>query len=153
MGLGMAEKRARLSEVAEGEMGHLRRFRNPVLEGVGRILKQANKNVRAAHSERGGGRGVGLVVESRPGSKDGKKSRPGSGDGSKSRASSREGKKSGNTNNNVVKGKESGSSNARESRVRGDSLDADGEDERDGVDEVQELLRRMWEGPGRESRE
>lgn len=153
MGLGMAEKRTRLSEVAEGEIGHLRRFRNPVLEGVGRILKQANKNARAAHSERGGGRGAGSVVQSRPGSKDGRKSRPGSRDGRRSRASSKDGRRTRGSSNDNFKGKVSGPANSGEVRGRGYSLDADAEDERESVDEVQELLRRMWGGPGMESGE
>ena len=153
MGLGMVEKRARLSEVAEGEMGHLRRFRNPVLEGVGRILKQAKKNTRAARSERGVGKGAGSVVESRPGSTDGRKSRPGSRDGRRSRASSKDGKRTRGSSNDNIKGKESGPVNSGEARGRGYSLDADAKDERESVDEVQELLRRMWGGLGRESRE
>ena len=151
MGLGMAEKRARLSEVAEGEMGHLRRFRNPVLEGVERILKQANKNARAAHSERGGGRGTGSVVQSRSGSKDGRKSRPRSRDGGKNRASSKDGRRTRGSSNDRIKGRESGPASSKEVRGRGYSVDADVEDERERVDEVQELLRRMWGGPGREN--
>jgi hypothetical protein len=37
--LGAEDRRVKLWEVAEGQLGYLRRFRNPVLEGVGRMLK------------------------------------------------------------------------------------------------------------------
>lgn len=37
--LGTEDRRVKLWEIAEGQIGYLRRFRNPVLEGVGRTLK------------------------------------------------------------------------------------------------------------------
>ncbi|MCJ1400556.1 hypothetical protein MMC11_003762 [Xylographa trunciseda] len=67
--LGTEERRIRLWERAEGEMGYLRRFRNPVLEGVGRVVggKGKARRKKADDGERDRERG-------RP--KDGREARP-----------------------------------------------------------------------------
>lgn len=76
--LGTEDRRVKLWEIAEGQIGYLRRFRNPVLEGVGRTLKTSKskskgkaKSVdgrsvdwKSTHSSLVDGRGRG--VESRP---------------------------------------------------------------------------------------
>ncbi|MCJ1319919.1 hypothetical protein MMC15_005255 [Xylographa vitiligo] len=68
--LGSEERRARLWERAEGEMGYLRRFRNPVLEGVGRVVgKGKGRRKKADDGERDKERGR---------TKDGRESRPAS---------------------------------------------------------------------------
>ncbi|MCJ1380130.1 hypothetical protein MMC17_003233 [Xylographa soralifera] len=69
--LGSEERRIRLWERAEGEMGYLRRFRNPVLEGLGRVLggkgKGTRKKVDGVERDRERGR-----------TKDGREGRPAS---------------------------------------------------------------------------
>ncbi|MCJ1282403.1 hypothetical protein MMC26_001726 [Xylographa opegraphella] len=53
--VGSEERRIRLWERAEGEMGYLRRFRNPVLEGLGRVVggKGKGRRRKADDGERG----------------------------------------------------------------------------------------------------
>ncbi|MCJ1395653.1 hypothetical protein MMC18_008858 [Xylographa bjoerkii] len=69
--LGTEERRIRLWERAEGEMGYLRRFRNPVLEGVGRVVggKGKGRRRKADDGERDKERGR---------AKDGREGRPAS---------------------------------------------------------------------------
>ena len=66
--LGTEDRRKRLWERAEGEMGYLRLFRNPVLEGVGRAIRRERgkgpKKPRSVDGESQKERGRGK--ESRP---------------------------------------------------------------------------------------
>ncbi|MCJ1477761.1 hypothetical protein MMC13_006434 [Lambiella insularis] len=76
--LGAEDRRKMLWEQAEGEMGYLRRFRNPVLEGVGRALKtvkgKGGKKAKGADAERDKERDRGRAKESRPPSVAGRRS-------------------------------------------------------------------------------
>ncbi|MCJ1420953.1 hypothetical protein MMC32_007313 [Xylographa parallela] len=67
--LGSEERRIRLWERAEGELGYLRRFRNPVLEGLGRVVggKGKGRKKRIDDGERDRERGR---------TKDGREGRP-----------------------------------------------------------------------------
>ncbi|MCJ1253453.1 hypothetical protein MMC24_001264 [Lignoscripta atroalba] len=120
------ERRMRQWEVAEQELDCLRRFQNPVLEGVGRVMKADGKKakLKPKEPERGRDRGATSGVN---GTADGieRSSRP--------------------------------ASSAGRGRVRfeiGAGEEGAEEEERgagNGANLVQQLLRRMWEGPGTEN--
>ena len=73
--LGSEERRIRLWERAEGELGYLRRFRNPVLEGLGRVVGKGKvRRKKADDTERDKERGrTKDERESRPASQKGER--------------------------------------------------------------------------------
>ena len=119
--LGTEERRVRLWDEAEAEMGHVRRFRNPVVDGVQRVLRMQKKREKRAGKERSGERVV--VNGARERDVDGAADR---GRAAESRPVSRHGPRS----------------------VRfevGVENDLDGGADEHG-DSVEDLLRRLWEG-------
>ena len=140
----MQDRRSRLWESAEGEMGHLRRFRNPVLEGVGRALKKGKKGLEKGKDndhERGtrnvdsGGPVTGTSAEQR-----GRGKNPERGKARESRPGSR------------VDERRRGVRFHMTERIDDDDDDDDADAWNDQgnsskMDAVQAMLRRMWEGP------
>lgn len=76
--MGTEDRRIRLWERADSEMGYLRRFRNPVLEGVARALKatkgKGRKKAKSTDAERDRERERGRGKDSRPPSAAGRRS-------------------------------------------------------------------------------
>ncbi|MCJ1243571.1 hypothetical protein MMC30_000768 [Trapelia coarctata] len=117
--LGTEDRRVKLWEIAEGQMGYLRRFRNPVLEGVGRALK-AHKSKSKGKAKSVDGRSLDLRSTYADSQKDSR------GRGSESRPPSA-GRRSVRFDTGADGAGVSGS-------------------EVDGEEELEGLLRRMWVG-------
>jgi hypothetical protein len=72
--LGSDERRARLWEKAESEMGYLKQFRNPVIEGVRRMAAVRKRSKSRDDGEEGRGRHDSVLFSagSRPPSRSGR---------------------------------------------------------------------------------
>ncbi|MCJ1241470.1 hypothetical protein MMC14_009475 [Varicellaria rhodocarpa] len=137
------DKRSRLWEGAEGEMGHLRRFRNPVLEGVGRALKKGKK-----------GRDKGKDKDNETARKNVDSAGVVTGTSAEQRFRGK--------NLERIKRSESRPGSVADERVKGVRFDVTERDEDDvdagddggdssEIDTLQALLRRMWEAPSMET--
>ena len=135
----MQDKRSRLWEGAEGEMGHLRRFRNPVLEGVKRALKGGEK-----------GRDKGKDNDSERGKRSIELERAPIGPNVEQRTRGKNPERAQARPGSVIEERGKGVRFHIVERIE-DDADA-GDEERDAseMDALQAMLRRMWEGPGAE---